>query len=47
MFTSDSIEHFLKDLLLHENFADGILTLHLSHDPTIREINPGSSNVHD
>lgn len=37
MFTTDTIEAFLKDLLLHENFADGILTLHLSRDPTLRE----------
>ena len=37
MFTTDTIEAFLKDLLLHENFADGILTLHLARDPTARE----------
>ena len=37
MFTQESIEVFLKDLLVHENFADGILTLHLARDPTIRE----------
>ena len=27
----------MKDLLVHENFADGILTLHLARDPTIKE----------
>ncbi len=27
----------MKDLLIHENFADGIMTLHLTRDPTIRE----------
>ena len=37
MFTTDSIEAFLKDLLLHENFADGILTLHLVRDPSIKQ----------
>jgi hypothetical protein len=34
MFSQDSIENYLKDLLIHENFADGILTLHLARDPT-------------
>jgi hypothetical protein len=37
MFTTDAIENYLKDLLLHENFADGILTLHLTRDPTVKE----------
>jgi hypothetical protein len=37
LFSNDSVEQFLKDLLLHENFADGIMTLHLDKDPTIRE----------
>lgn len=27
----------MKDLLIHENFADGILTLHLARDPTLKE----------
>ena len=27
----------MRDLLVHENFADGILTLHLARDPTIKE----------
>jgi hypothetical protein len=31
-------------LLLHENFPDGIMTLHLSKDPTIK--NPGEGNDH-
>lgn len=30
----------MRDLLVHENFADGILTLHLSRDPTIKEKQP-------
>lgn len=37
-FTMESIEAFLKDFLLHENFADGILTIHLIRDPTVKEI---------
>ena len=37
MFTTDAVEAYLKDLLLHENFIDGILTLHLARDPTIKE----------
>jgi hypothetical protein len=37
MFSVDAIEHFLKDLLLHENFSEGIITLHLAKDPTINE----------
>lgn len=41
MFSVDAIENYLKDLLLHENFAEGILTLHLSKDPTIKERHPG------
>lgn len=36
-FTQEAIENYLKDLLIHENFADGILTLHLTRDPTIKE----------
>ncbi len=35
-FTEESLEAFLKDLLVNENFADGILTLHLAKDPTQR-----------
>lgn len=31
------IEAFLKDMLINENFADGILTLHLAKDPTSRD----------
>jgi hypothetical protein len=27
----------LKDLLVHENFADGILILNFTKDPTIKE----------
>ena len=37
MFTQDAIENYLKDLLLHENFIDGIITLHLTRDPAIKE----------
>lgn len=37
LFSTEAVESFVKDLLLHENFADGILTLHLDKDPTIRE----------
>ena len=37
MFTAEAIENYLKDLLIHENFADNILTLHLTRDPTIKE----------
>ena len=33
----EAIEHFLKDLLLSENFPEGILTLHLEKDPTVKE----------
>ena len=36
-FTQDSIEAFLTDLLVSENFADGICTLNLARDPTIKE----------
>lgn len=35
-FTQDGVETFLRDLLVHENFAEGILTLHLTRDPTIK-----------
>ena len=31
------IEGYLRDLLVHENFAEGILTVHLTRDPTIKE----------
>lgn len=37
MFTQEAVEAYLKDLLIHENFCDGILTLNLARDPTIRE----------
>lgn len=30
----------MRDLLVHENFADGILTLNLARDPTIKEKQP-------
>lgn len=33
MFGPETFEEFLKDLLLSENFADGILTLNVAHDP--------------
>ena len=36
-FTADQIEAYLKDLLLTENLADGVLTLNLTRDPTIKE----------
>jgi hypothetical protein len=35
-FTQEGVETFLRDLLVHENFADGILTLHLARDPTLK-----------
>jgi len=41
-FTEEAIEAFLKDLLVNENFADGILTLHLARDPTLKEKQPTS-----
>lgn len=37
MFHADAIEHYLRDLLINENFSDGVLTLHLVRDPTINE----------
>ena len=45
-FTTESVEAFLKDLLVTENFADGICTLNLVRDPTIKEqpINTYRSN---
>jgi hypothetical protein len=36
-FTQEGVEAYLRDLLIHENFADGVLTLHLARDPTIKE----------
>lgn len=42
MFHADQVEHYLRDLLTHENFAEGALTLHLSRDPTIKEKAPNS-----
>jgi hypothetical protein len=36
-FTAETIEAFLKDLLVNENFADGICSLNLTRDPTIKE----------
>lgn len=40
---------YLRDLLVHENFADGILTLHLARDPTIKEkpVNSGRESHRD
>ena len=32
-FTPESIEAFLKDLLIHENFTEGTLTLHVTENP--------------
>ena len=37
VFGQEQVEAYLKDLLVHENFVDGILTLHLARDPTIKE----------
>jgi hypothetical protein len=37
----------LKDLLVTENFAEGILTLHLARDPTIKEKQPGNESSRD
>jgi len=42
VFAQEAVEHFLKDLLLSENFAEGILTIHLARDPTIKEKQPNS-----
>ena len=36
-FTQEGVEAYLRDLLIHENFADGVLALHLARDPTIKE----------
>lgn len=36
-FTVEAVENYLKDLLVHDNFADGVITLHLAKDPTIKE----------
>lgn len=33
MFQPDVFEEYIKDLLLNENFADGILTLNVARDP--------------
>ena len=35
MFGPETFEEFLKDLLLNENFADGILTLNVEKDPDV------------
>jgi hypothetical protein len=35
-FTAEATEAYLRDLLVHENFAEGILTLHLARDPAIK-----------
>jgi hypothetical protein len=32
-FTTEAIEAYLKDLLIHENFQDGSLTLHVNQHP--------------
>ncbi len=36
-FTLDSIKSYLKDLLINENFSDGIINLHITRDPTLKE----------
>lgn len=36
------MENFIRDLLVSENFAEGILTIHLARDPTIKEKQPNS-----
>ena len=41
-FTQDAIEAYLRDLLIHENFSEGIITLHLARDPTVKEKAPSS-----
>jgi len=37
MFTQEAVEHYLHDLLVTENFAEGVLSIHLTRDPTIKE----------
>ena len=37
-FSFEAIQAYLKELMLTENLADGILTLHLARDPTIKEV---------
>lgn len=48
MFTQEGVEAYLRDLLVHENFSDGALTLHLARDPTIKEkVNSGRESQRD
>lgn len=35
-FTQETVEAFIRDLLINENFADGIINLHLTRDPTLK-----------
>jgi hypothetical protein len=45
MFIQDGVEAYIKDLLVHENFAEGVMTLHIARDPTINE-KPQSQREH-
>lgn len=48
MFTLEAVESYLRDLLLHENFVDGIMTMHLARDPSINErVNTDMSDANE
>jgi hypothetical protein len=42
----EGVETFLRDLLVHENFADGMLTLNLTRDPTLKPLSGRESKMH-
>jgi hypothetical protein len=44
-FTLEGVETFLRDLLVHENFADGVLTLNLTRDPTLKPLSGRESKM--